>query len=327
MYRISRTLRMSAGGQLIGVGQTNTLIIPATTGLSGATRADPAPMLVTAYDSSAVTVAFLSLVTWWHLDGVYTLRWRNRGGARSFFRRVYTTRLCECGFELFDASNGYAGYPPCHDSTNITFPKDVIEGTGRFYSWVNDEDILYNGAKYRHLAIRDVPPGAGGLRFYAMNMEHALGEANCEIINAHEVDIFGLKVEGNLPILWIHDCDHVNLWAYGGNTNALPRGTAWPSDFVQRYPWSVMRVERTPNLRMCNLIDHTGPGGAAAGRLGTSEGDGRCDFPPPKPYEWHPWQGGYHPRDQWDVIWEKDTAGVTHTASAQGVPAMYKRGV
>ena len=48
--------------------------------------------------------------------------------------------------------------------------------------------------------------------FYTLNMEHAQAESNVHVANATNVDIFGLKVEGSLPVLWVSDSRNVTLF-------------------------------------------------------------------------------------------------------------------
>jgi hypothetical protein len=55
-------------------------------------------------------------------------------------------------------------------------------GGGNFLNFVNDEDILFTDhTHYRHLRVRDVGLGSHPVCFYALNMEHAMAEANLEI--------------------------------------------------------------------------------------------------------------------------------------------------
>jgi hypothetical protein len=74
------------------------------------------------------------------------------------------------------------------------------------------------GPGYRHLRIADV---AGPLRLYQCNPEHARSEANMEIASSQGIDIFGLKGEGNRPILRVRDSSGVRVFGYGGNAAAF----------------------------------------------------------------------------------------------------------
>ena len=56
-----------------------------------------------------------------------------------------------------------------------------------FVNFVNDEDILFTDhAHYRHLYVGDGGDGSDPLTLYALNMEHAMSEANMEIEGAHQ---------------------------------------------------------------------------------------------------------------------------------------------
>ena len=49
-----------------------------------------------------------------------------------------------------------------------------------------------------------------------MNLEHAMSEANGEMQHAHNVDIYGLKKEGSVAILWIRDSEDINIFGEAG---------------------------------------------------------------------------------------------------------------
>ena len=92
-----------------------------------------------------------------------------------------------------------------------------------------------------------------------------LRSANAELRNASNVDVYGLKVEGSTPILWVRDSHDVNLFGMGGGADAFPTGSAgtyYPPDFVPYAP-SILRIERTPKFKLLNLMD-AGRGGAGA---------------------------------------------------------------
>ena len=64
--------------------------------------------------------------------------------------------------------------------------------------------------------------------FYMLNMEHAQAESNMHVANATNVDIFGLKVEGSLPVLWVSDSRNVTLFGMGGGADAFPDRSYYP---------------------------------------------------------------------------------------------------
>ena len=76
-----------------------------------------------------------------------------------------------------------------------------------------------------------------------------MAEANGEIANASQVDIYGLKKEGSTPILWIHDSVDINVFGTAGGYTALLNSSQYPSDF-RKYKPSDYRVERTTPLKL-----------------------------------------------------------------------------
>ena len=43
-----------------------------------------------------------------------------------------------------------------------------------------------------------------------------------QVNGASDVSFFGMKSEGNLPVVWVRNCSRVRGYAYGGNAAALP---------------------------------------------------------------------------------------------------------
>jgi hypothetical protein len=159
--------------------------MPMSDGLTGGTAA----VVMTARGHPA-TLAFLGIVTWWHLPTVYTLDWRAQGG---LWRNNYETRVCECLW-LTNYRNQTVD-PPCKPATDMLVPKTQISGTGRFYNYVSDVDILFTSHRhYRHIRVTNnsVDP-SDRLAFYGLNLEHTMSEANMELAGARHVDIFGAK--------------------------------------------------------------------------------------------------------------------------------------
>jgi hypothetical protein len=134
-FRLSQTLKMNAGNRLVGLSQTHSVLMPMSSGMLGATAREPKPVVSTAPGSSA-TIAFVGIVSWWHLP-IFTLDWGSKGG---LYRNCYDTRVNECLW-----LNNYKSQttePRCQASINLTVAKAQIRGTGSFINYVNDEDIL-----------------------------------------------------------------------------------------------------------------------------------------------------------------------------------------
>jgi hypothetical protein len=133
-----------------------------------------------------------------------------------------------------------------------------ISGAGNFYVF-HSEDCCHVSASYRHLLVT----GAGPNRFYHLNTEHAIADANTEIRGATDVQIYGFKCEGWFVGIWIRDSTNVLLSGYGGN--ACPKG---PFEGFANYTPSIFRVEQSSNITLANLISYNTKstlGGAAAG--------------------------------------------------------------
>ena len=79
---------MRPGGAIVGLSQTHSVIAPASSGFA----AVGAPLLRTP-PGAAVTIAFVGLVTWWHIPAVFTLDWQAKQG---LWRSNYESRVCEC---------------------------------------------------------------------------------------------------------------------------------------------------------------------------------------------------------------------------------------
>ena len=165
--------------------------------------------------------------------------------------------------------------------------------------------------------------GGGGVAFYMLNMEHAQAEANMEIRHSSNVDIFGLKVEGSLPVLWVADSRNITLFGMGGGADAFPSWDTsyYPSD-VAKYPPSMIRMERTTGFKLANLFD--GGRGSEGHRIApigkfplTPKVLSAYDFYAPDIPRiirsmWAPWPGYAVPPSKWNLVWIGDGAGDTN---------------
>ena len=229
-YRVSRTIKLRPGTKLVGVGQhLSVLLVRAPEG-DFADASTPKPVLQTADDRDAETVlAFCGVFVPYHVSGAYAVEWR--AGRRSICRSVTFTRRHLYGFRR----------PPDHArprEARTAFVAVRGHGGGRWYNFYG-ESYLYQTADYRHLLVEGTTEP---LRIYQCNVEHARSDANMEIRGARHVSLFGVKGEGNRPVLWVRDADHIRVFGYGGNAAAY-EGTA------------LFRVERTPNFLIANAVD------------------------------------------------------------------------
>lgn len=311
-YRLSATLELRAGTSLMGLSQTLSVIMPATDGFKGMSSSDEPQPLVRTATGEPVVISFLGINSWFHLP-LYTMDWRAKQGV---WRMNYETRVEECLW-----LNNYRSQvesPTCKPSVVLNVAKTQIRGTGRFFNFVNDEDILFTDHRnYRHVLVTDVNSSGADDRvsFYELNLEHAMSQANMEVRSAEHVDIFGLKVEGSNTILWVRDSRDVTLFGLGGGADGFPDTSYYPDDF-EKYAPSIIRVERTAPYKFINLCD-TGRGNEGkpiepiARFPLTKDVVSIYDWPQdeiPKVIEsmWAPWPGYAVPPSKWHCLLEAD---------------------
>ena len=269
-YRISATLDVPAGGSLVGMGSSFSFLLAASSGFPNASAAAPAPLLRTAAADAAgqpTTIAFLGLLTWHHLADVYIVDWRTQHPL-SLWRSNFDTRECEClwtsGYQRLSPTD-----IPCSLPLNLTIAKSVFRGLGRVHSFVNDDTghILSTGSKYRAVLISDTAAFAATTartRFYSLNLEHVQSESAAEVVNASWVDIYSVKIEGNMPVLWLRsDVSHVSLLALGGGFTAWPSNWTYPSDFSPATP-STLRVDAGAQFVTLALLQDHGLGASSS---------------------------------------------------------------
>lgn len=243
-YALSRPLDLPPGARLTGAAGHLSTLMPLAGAAAFADPADPAPLLRTAMGvDQATIVAFLGLYTPPDTPGATALHWR-------------------CGGDSALRGVTLATSPPRegHKSPGNPAPRNAPlvlvdgDGGGRWYGF-HQESWQSQGPGYRHLLIRDA---RRPLNIYQCNPEHARGEANMEIRNSQNVHIFGLKGEGNKPILRLIGSQGVRVYGYGGNGAALEGG-------------ALFEIRDSTDILLACLVDHPrlagqGDGEAFAGR-------------------------------------------------------------
>lgn len=227
-YRISRPLLLGPETRLAGVAGHLSLIL-ARPG-PGAFAAPGAPQpLVRTVDSpdTRTQLAFLGLFAPRETPAAFALDWRCGGDAE----------LRAVNFPTFPPLEGYAqpGHPAPRDH-----PLVLARGSGGG-RWINvfQEDSYSQGPSYRHVSLAGT---AGPLRIYQCNPEHGRGQVNMDILDAHNVTIYGLKGEGNRPVLRIVNGTGIRVLGYGGNAAAF-EGRA------------LFEVEGCRDCVLANLVD------------------------------------------------------------------------
>lgn len=203
-YLVSRTLQLKPHTKLIGLHGCFSRIVTENRGaFTDDTR--PAPIVATANDSNASTIlAFLGVSVGRSATGAYALRWQ--AGRTSIYRSAIIEFI-----------------RPEGTSKKLNVPLVLITGMGggRWYNFYQ-ESWQSQGIDYRHLLVAGT---SEPLRIYQCNPEHARGAANMEIRGSRHVLIYGLKSEGNQPVLSVVDSSQIHVFGYGGNAAARPGTT------------------------------------------------------------------------------------------------------
>ncbi|MFP4055991.1 MAG: glycosyl hydrolase family 28-related protein [Candidatus Brocadiia bacterium] len=279
-YRLSRTLRLRPATRLVGVGQHLSILFVREPEGDFADPSAPQPLVRTADDRAAATVlAFCGLLAPYHVPGAYALEWR--AGRRSIVRSVAFMRRPLYGFRR----------PPAHATPGeLDAPFVAVRGNGggRWYNFYG-ESYRHATRRFRHLAIEGTREP---LAVYQCNAEHARADANLEMRAARGVALYGLKGEGNYPIVWARGCDQVRIFGYGGNAAAY-EGTA------------LFRIERTENFLVANAVDSP----RLAGQGSDEHFAGR----------------GVDPT-RWHMIQELSPAGEMIPTRPMDRPVLYRRG-
>ena len=246
-YRVSG-LQFKQATRLIGVGRTISYLIPTTKGNSGS--GGDLPALISTYGGEGTNVlAYMTILNWFHLTSMHTVHWRVYG--KSIWRQTWTSKDSEWEFNHTRTSYVKAARTFPERPQNSTIPPVLVTGGGQFYNFDNGE-FNFETPSYRHLLIVN---STHEVRMYQVDTEHCRGDANTEIRNSSNVEIFGLKSEGNFVVVWLRDVENVTLYGYGGNAVAFPMTSKYPAGHAQYTP-SLFRLEKCQNVRLIHLVDY-----------------------------------------------------------------------
>lgn len=218
-YLITATLRLKPNTKLIGIDHALSKII------SREQFGDPAegtPLVETADDAAARTViAFLGICpSSQGKSGVndnilhnYALQWKC--GRASICRSIDVQSMRPYGFP--------AAMPAGVSNYTSARPMVLIEnnGGGKWYNFFKESTYNYLPS-YRHVSIRNTKEP---LAFYHMHAQDADVFAQCEISNAYNVSIYGIKTEHQTRFLYALDSRHIRVFGLGGYATAI-RGSA-----------------------------------------------------------------------------------------------------
>ncbi|BBD09269.1 endopolygalacturonase [Desulfovibrio ferrophilus] len=228
-YALSRPLELPPGATLVGTAAHLSILMPLADTKAFADAAHAAPLLRTSAGTEQGTiVAFLGLYTPPDTPGATALHWRC--GGDSVLRAVTTA-----------TSPPRGGHKRPGNPATRAVPLVLVDGNGggRWFGF-HQESWKPHGPGYRHLLIRETQ---GPLDLYQCNPEHGRGEANMEIRNARNVRIFGLKGEGNRPILLLSGSRGIRVYGYGGN------GAAFEGN-------ALFEVRDSTDVILACLVDH-----------------------------------------------------------------------
>ena len=268
--------------------------------------------------ASLGTVVFnLGTISFVHTPEVTAIDWRaspRANGAKNVYRGGaswikygvphYYSSYTQGESVSFDGSQA-TGADNWHNA-----PMMRISGAGHFFV-VHFEDSFPMGASYRHVLVT----GAGPTRFYHLNTEHAVADANTEVRDATDVQIFGMKCEGYYPALWIRNSSNVLLSGYGGNACPFANTSAYPKPGFAAYPPSLFRVEESVNVSLANLIAYD-----MAGTLPLGDDGGLLDDH--ARYQGVPCLAP----NEWVMVFET-LGGVNSTSRYLDRPVLWQRGV
>ncbi len=239
-YRISRTLKLGPKTKLIGAGQHLSVILVREPRGAFADPSTASPLILTADDPHADTVlAFLELFvativpadyTGDDILGYHALTWQC--GGTSIFRQVQVS---------LSRLHGFGSAPAGSRQVTLRHPAVHVRGHGGG-SWYNFYIHGYGpyASQYRHLLVADtlgVP-----LRFYHLHAQYSLQAFQCELRNARNVSLFGVKTEYQTGFMRIAGCDNIRIFGHGGNGKAAPGAAHYI-------------IEATPNFLLSNLGD------------------------------------------------------------------------
>ena len=229
-YRVSRTIKLHSESRLVGTAPFHSLLLVRDSEGDFADTAHPQPVVQTVDDAQADTIlAFCGIYVAREVGGAYALNWR--AGKKSIVRSVDFIRR-----QLYGHSKHPQGLAPYE--YDYHFVVICGHGGGHWYNFYQ-ESHRHVTKDYRHLLIEGTRQP---LQFYQCNAENSHSKTNIEIRQASHVMMFGVKGEGNIPILWVHDSDHIRVFGYGGNA-AAHEDTA------------LHVFERTPNFLLAQIVD------------------------------------------------------------------------
>lgn len=219
-YCISQPLTLRSSTTLFGPSTVFTTITPLEGAETFLDPNNPRPLIQTVNDPDATsTLAMLRLELPVLNPCVYALNWR--AGRNSVVQNIYPIRT---------------SWHPNAPSYGLPMFKIEGNGGGRWYT----QTLLHWWAQnpyYRHLLVTGTHEP---LRFYHLQPQHARSDAQIEMFNAKNIDIYSMKTEGDVPMLWLRHCSDIRVFGVGGIIAPFPGNAA-------------IKVDSCRNLLLANI--------------------------------------------------------------------------
>lgn len=229
-YNISKSLVLKPDTQLIGVARHLSVITSRNGCLGINSPATAVPLVQSARTANGnALLAFLSLHTTYSIPDTFGLAWQCNGVLR------------DVNFDTLPPFEGF-GRPIVGKKGKRTHPLLLVsgDGSGKIFNFFQDDGYrLAFQSPYSHIGIKKAK---GPLAFYQCNPERSAGECNIKIEESTDVSFYGIKGEGNQPVMMVKDSKNINVFGYGGN-GAAPEGSA------------LFIVENSPDCSFVNLVD------------------------------------------------------------------------
>jgi hypothetical protein len=226
-YRVVSPIRLKKNTKIIGVGRHLSIILADYSSECFNNAEKPMPIIETVdtYYSSNI-LNNLGFFVPRKAKGAYALLWRS--GKESIIRDININ------------NNFIKGFGTQSRAEKRSIPLFIItgNGSGKIYNTFQEQHAG-QGDNYRHLLIKNA---IGPLDFYQLNPEKGRGQTNVEIDGSSNISIYGLKSEGNYPVLWIKNSRDINVFGYGGIAAAFEKS-------------ALFIVENTIGLTMANVVD------------------------------------------------------------------------
>jgi hypothetical protein len=209
------------------------------------------PMIVTADNAQAsTTLAFLGMYAPLNgCNGFSFLEWRSGGDSQ--------IRSCAAMMQPW-IGYGYSGKREDNtDEYTGTLTQISGNGGGRWFNWFQEGHGLVYGrteqdSRFRALLINETKQP---LRFYQLNAEGTESEARIEFNQVQNCQIFGLKSEGNHPVLLAKNSSKFSIFGYGGNGTALSNSTLF--NFVDCRDWLIANAMPRPAKTGTKLLGNS----------------------------------------------------------------------